>query len=251
MEPSVEISIKNQVSEICFFHPAHNSLPGFLLAKLEEAIEQESQNPATKVILLKSAGDRTFCAGASFDELMAIQDEAQGKEFFMGFARVINAIRKSPKFVIGRVQGKAIGGGVGLASAVDYCIGTEWSSVKLSELALGIGPFVVGPAVRRKIGTSAFAQMSIHASGFQTAKWAWQRGLFSEIYRDAKEMDIHIKELCDELSAYSSQAMKEMKKVVWRGTEDWDQLLSERAAISGRLILSAEARAALAKIKAK
>ena len=250
-EGNIEIQRKDQVSQISFSHPAHNSLPGYLLAKLKNAIEEESAHSETKVILLRSGGERTFCAGASFDELMSISNEVEGKEFFMGFARVINAIRTSPKFVIGRVQGKAIGGGVGLASAVDYCFGTEWSSVKLSELALGIGPFVVGPAVRRKIGTAAFSQMSIHASGFQTANWAWTKGLFSEIYNNPDEMDIHIAALCKELSAYSPQAMHQMKKALWHDCNHWDSLLEERAAISGSLILTEEARTALQKVKNK
>jgi len=251
MQGSVDIIRNGAVSEITFSHPAHNSLPGYLLAKLVDAIKQEGATSETKLILLKSAGDRTFCAGASFDELMAIENHEQGTEFFTGFARVINALRTCPKFVIGRVQGKAIGGGVGLAAAVDYCFGTQWSSVKLSELALGIGPFVVGPAVRRKIGTSAFAQMSIHASGWQTAQWAWQRGLFSEVYKNTEEMDEHIAQLSSELAGYSSEAMAEMKSVLWRGCEDWDRLLPERAAISGRLILSEESRMALNEVKNK
>jgi len=250
-EGTIDIQRSSRVSTITFSHPAHNSLPGKLLAELRDAIEEEGRTSETSVIVVRSGGERTFCAGASFDELLSIKDAAQGKEFFMGFARVINAMRQCPKFVIGRVQGKAIGGGVGLASATDYCFATQWSSVKLSELALGIGPFVVGPAVRRKIGTGAFAQMSIHASGWQTAQWAWQRGMYAEVYKDATEMDSHIDRLCTELTAYSPEAMREMKAALWRGCEDWSTLLPERAAISGRLILSDAAQAAVNKVKNK
>ncbi|MEZ4982901.1 MAG: enoyl-CoA hydratase/isomerase family protein [Saprospiraceae bacterium] len=168
----VRSTIEKGIGTIEFFHPAHNSLPGKLLGELTNAILEMGENDEAIVIVLKSSGDRTFCAGASFDELISIEDLNQGKRFFSGFANVINAMRKCPKFIIGRVQGKAVGGGVGLASAVDYCMATRFASVKLSELAVGIGPFVVGPAVERKVGTAAFSQMAINATEWQTANWA-------------------------------------------------------------------------------
>lgn len=146
------------VGSITFFHPRSNSLPGKVLKQLADTITKLGKDETVKVIVLKSKGEKGFCAGASFDELISIKDRSTGKQFFSGFANVINACRKCPKFVVGRVQGKAVGGGVGLASAVDYCFATTAASVKLSELAVGIGPFVVGPAVERKIGVSAMSQ---------------------------------------------------------------------------------------------
>src|SRR6056297_930480 len=176
----VKLEVKEGIGTIEFFHPSHNSLPGYLLQSLRETIDKAGQDDTIKVILLKSGGARTFCAGASFDELIAIEDLKQGKKFFLGFANVINAIRKCPKLVVGRVQGKAVGGGVGLASAVDYCMATKYASVKLSELAIGIGPFVIGPAVARKAGLSAFSEMGINATEWRTAAWAKSKGLFME-----------------------------------------------------------------------
>jgi methylglutaconyl-CoA hydratase len=185
----VSTTIDNGVGTIEFFHPSHNSLPGKLLSQLTNAIDEAGQNDEIKVVVLKSGGDRTFCAGASFDELISIEDYDQGKRFFMGFANVINAMRKCPKFIIGRIQGKAVGGGVGLASATDYCMATKYASVKLSELAIGIGPFVVGPAVERKVGTSGMTQLAIDATSWQTADWAKQKGLYTEVFDSAGELD--------------------------------------------------------------
>lgn len=239
--------VENGIGIISFHHPAHNSMPSPLLQILSETIHQASQDPSAKVILLKSAGDRTFCAGASFDELAAIEDLATGKRFFMGFAKVINAIRKSPKLVIGRIQGKAVGGGVGLAAACDYCIATQDAAVKLSELAIGIGPFVVGPAVERKIGKSAFSQMAINATAWYSAHWAMERGLFANVYPSIAEMDQGIQALAHQLAQSSPEAMQELKGIFWEGTSHWDQLLEERAAISGRLILSDFAKQAIKK----
>ena len=237
----VKTDFKNGLSTITFFHPSHNSLPGYLLAELAETILSEGARDDVKLILLKSAGDRTFCAGASFDEL----------KFFMGFANVINAIRTCGKIVIGRIQGKAVGGGVGLCSAVDYAIATKYSSVRLSELAVGIGPFVVGPAVERKVGTSAFTHMSLNPSEWQTAAWAKQSHLFAEAFDSAEQMDAYIEDFTERLLSYNPEALAAIKAVSWQGTEHWNDLLEERAEISGRLILSEYAKGAINKFKQK
>ncbi|MCB0585629.1 MAG: enoyl-CoA hydratase/isomerase family protein [Phaeodactylibacter sp.] len=235
---SVDTVVANGVATITFEHPAHNSLPGRLLGQLAEAITNAGRDEAVKVVVLGSAGERTFCAGASFDELISIKDFETGKRFFMGFANVINAMRKCPKFIIGRIQGKAVGGGVGLCSATDYCIATKWASVKLSELAIGIGPFVVGPAVERKVGKSAMAQLAINATEWQTAQWAKEKGLFNEVFDTAEQMDAYIAHFSEKLAAFNPEAMRLLKQVFWEGTEAWESLLEERAAMSGRLVLS-------------
>ncbi|NNK68947.1 MAG: enoyl-CoA hydratase/isomerase family protein [Flavobacteriaceae bacterium] len=237
-EAYVKQHIEGQVGIIEFFHPAHNSLPGDLLAKLTDAITQAGINDSIKVIVLRSGGDRTFCAGASFNELVAIDNIESGQQFFSGFANVINAMRKCPKLIIGRVQGKAVGGGVGLASATDYCMATKFSAIKLSELHVGIGPFVVGPAVQRKIGLSAMSQIAIDADSFYPAEWAQQKGLYTKIFETTGELDIGVMEFATQLCQYNFEAMEELKKMFWTGTENWDELLQERAGISGRLVLS-------------
>ncbi len=237
-QPYVTLEIENQVGTIEFFHPAHNSLPGDILAKLAQTITDAGTNDDIKVIVLKSGKDRTFCAGASFKELININDAETGKVFFSGFANVINAMRKCPKFIIGRVQGKTVGGGVGLASATDYCMATKYAAIKLSELNVGIGPFVVGPAVERKIGLSAMTQIAIDANSFYDAEWARDKGLFTKVFEDIETLDTEVKAFAENLCTYNPEAMKDMKKAFWTGTEDWDTLLAERAIISGRLVLS-------------
>ncbi len=251
LQGSVETRIDQGIATITFAHPNHNAMPGRLLALLKDAIDAAGANDLVKLIVLKSGGERTFCAGASFDELMAIQDFDTGKEFFMGFARVINAMRKCPKLIIGRVQGKAVGGGVGLASAVDYCMATKYGSVKLSELAIGIGPFVVGPAVERKIGVSAMSHLAINATEWKTAEWARQKGLFNEVFDTTEQLDEYIQHLGNKLATSNPEAMQSLKRVFWENCEHWDQLLEERAAISGRLVLSDFTRKAIEKFKQK
>ncbi|QAA82798.1 enoyl-CoA hydratase/isomerase family protein [Aequorivita sp. H23M31] len=237
-EAYVKQEINNRIATIEFFHPAHNSLPGDILAKLANTITEAGKNDGVKVIILKSGGDRTFCAGASFNELININDADTGKIFFSGFANVINAMRKCPKFIIGRIQGKTVGGGVGVAAATDYCMATKFAAIKLSELNVGIGPFVVGPAVERKLGTSGFSQIAIDANSFYEAEWAKQKGLYNEVYETLEELDEAVQKFAENLCNYNPEAMKEMKKVFWSGTEDWDNLLAERAGISGKLVLS-------------
>ena len=248
---SVETSIKDQIGTITFYHPAHNSLPGKLLAKLRDAIDAAGANDEMKVIILKSEGERTFCAGASFDELISIDNFDVGKKFFLGFANVINACRKCPKLIIGRVQGKAVGGGVGVASATDYCFATKFASVKLSELAVGIGPFVVGPAVERKIGNSAMTQLAFNATEWQSAEWARDKGLYAAIYENTEEMDIAINELAHKLAKSNPEAMRLMKQAFWKEADHWDQLLDDRAEMSGKLVLSDFTRNAIEKFKSK
>jgi methylglutaconyl-CoA hydratase len=226
------------VANIEFGHPMSNSLPGKILRKLAETITEMSARADVKVIVLRSSGDKAFCAGASFDELISINDLDTGKVFFSGFAQVINACRKSTKLIIGRVHGKAVGGGVGIASAVDYCFATKNADVKLSELAVGIGPFVVGPAVQRKIGLSAMSQLAIDATQWRSAQWALNHGLYASIFETEDDMDEEINRLSTVLAKSSPEAMAELKGIFWEGTENWDELLVERAGISGRLVLS-------------
>lgn len=248
-EPYVKQHIKNGVGYIEFFHPSHNSLPSNILSELARTIKNAGEDSNIKVIVLKSGGERTFCAGASFEELVAINDEETGKEFFLGFANVINAMRKCPKFIVGRVQGKTVGGGVGLASATDYCMATKFASIKLSELNVGIGPFVVGPAVQRKLGLSAMSQIAIDANSFYSAHWAKDKGLFTQVFDTTEELDEAVITFAENLCNYNPKAMSEMKTMFWRGTEDWDQLLMQRAKISGRLVLSDFTKETLRKYK--
>jgi methylglutaconyl-CoA hydratase len=233
----VTTSIENKIGTISFYHPQSNSLPGSILTELAETITKLGKNENVSVIILKSEGEKAFCAGASFDELVSIKDYKTGKRFFMGFAKVINAMRKCPKFIITRVQGKVVGGGVGVVAASDYSIAVEDAAVKLSELALGIGPFVVGPAVERKIGKSALGEMSIDYD-WRDAKWAKAKGLYNKVFSNIEELDEEISNLSKKLSEGSPEAMNALKKVLWEGTGNWDELLEERAEISGKLVLS-------------
>lgn len=237
-EAYVKHDINNGIATVEFSTPEHNSMPGNILAKLADTITEMGENDDVKVLILKSGGDRTFCAGANFQELISIGSREEGLRFFLGFANVINAMRKCPKFIIGRVQGKAVGGGVGLASSVDYCMATKFASIKLSELNLGIGPFTVGPAVQRKIGVSGFSHISINANKFYDAEWAREKGLYTEVFDSTEDLDQAVQELTEELCTFNPEAMAEMKKMYWKGTEDWDKLLHERADISGKLVLS-------------
>ena len=248
MNQYVNLTVENGVGTIEFFHPKSNSLPSDLLKQLTKSITMAGERKDIRVIILKSGGNRTFCAGASFDELIEIKDIDTGKAFFSGFANVINAARKCSKFIIGRVQGKAVGGGVGLASSADYCFATEYASVKLSELAIGIGPFVVGPSIERKIGLSAFSQLTINATGWQTAQWAKEKGLFAEIYDSAEEMDAAIQILTEKLASSNPKSMQGLKKILWEGTDHWDKLLKERAEISGKRVLSDFTRKTIEKL---
>jgi methylglutaconyl-CoA hydratase len=250
-EAYVKATTEAGITTIEFFHPQSNSLPGHILRLLADTIRTAGQSAATSVIVLKSAGEKAFCAGASFDELMAIESEAAGLTFFSGFALVINAMRTCPKLIIGRIQGKCVGGGVGLAAAVDYAIAVEASAVKLSELAVGIGPFVVGPAVERKIGTAAFTALAIDASSWRTSAWAREMGLFAELVPNAEALDLAVNRLAATLSKSNPEAMASIKKISWEGTDHWDTLLIERAGISGRLVLSEFTRNAINTFKGK
>lgn len=247
----VKTETHNAVTTIEFYHPQSNSLPHRILEELVHAIHGAGNERDTRVILLRSAGDKSFCAGASFDELAAITTKEEGLHFFTGFAHVINAMRKCPKFIIARIHGKCVGGGVGLAAAADYAIAAEGADIKLSELAVGIGPFVVGPAVERKIGSAAFGHLAIDATMWRSADWAKRKGLYAELHGNVTDMDESISRLSHTLAHSSPDAMLEMKHMLWKGTEHWDQLLTERAAISGRLVLSTFSKNAIASFRKK
>jgi len=249
MNAYVKLEIGNKIGVIEFFHPQSNSLPSHILSQLAKTITEAGENNEVKVIILQSGGNKTFCAGASFDELMAIKDKNHGKQFFSGFANVINAARKCPKFIIGRIQGKTVGGGVGIASATDYCFSTKYASVKLSELAIGIGPFVVGPSIERKIGLSAFSQLTINSTEWHSSIWAKEKGLFAEVYDTVEEMDDAIHSLAEKLASSNPDSMRGLKEVMWEGTEHWDSLLLERAAMSGTRVLSDFTQKTIAKLK--
>ena len=252
METAYVNAVRQGALEVIeFYHPQSNSLPRTLLTQLAAAITAAGEDAEVKLILLRSRGEKVFCAGASFDELASITTAAEGLRFFSGFAEVINAIRNCPLLVIGRIQGKCVGGGVGLAAAVDYALATDQAHVKLSELAVGIGPFVVGPAVERKIGLSAFSQLAIDATEWRSAEWAHQKGLFAALFADSTGLDEGINRLVTKLLKSSPAALREIKKICWEGTEHWTQLLQHRASISGRLVLSEESKKAIERFKQK
>lgn len=237
-EGYVKSETHSGVTTIEFFHPQSNSMPSALLDRLAQEIHYAGNHEESKVVVLRSGGNKAFCAGASFDELASIENAQQGLKFFSGFANVINAMRKCNKIVIARVQGKCVGGGVGIAAAADYAIAYKDASIKLSELAVGIGPFVIGPAVERKIGTGAFSALAVDATMWRDSDWAKKKGLFAEVHDSIEGMDEFVNRLANTLAKSSPEAMKEMKKMFWAGTDNWDALLQERARISGRLVLS-------------
>lgn len=250
-EAYVHSRLQNGIRRIEFFHPQSNSLPGKILSELAEAIAAAGKDPETHVIILQSEGEKAFCAGASFEELIAIEHEADGLQFFSGFAHVINAMRKTSQPILARIQGKCVGGGVGLAAAADYAIAIDSASIKLSELAVGIGPFVVGPVVERKLGVAAYTQLAFDASSWRSAAWAREKGLFAEVHEHLSGVDAAISRLADQLVQSNPEAMKDIKEASWLGTAHWDTLLFERAAISGRLVLSEFTKNAIATFKKK
>jgi methylglutaconyl-CoA hydratase len=237
-EGYVQSSTTAGIATVEFFHPSGNALPSPLLDQLASTIRTLGQAPEVRVIVLRSGGERAFCGGASLTELASITTLEAGKAFFSKFANVINAMRLCPRFIIGRVQGKAVGGGVGLIAATDYCLATQEAAVRLSELTVGIGPFVIEPAVRRKIGLSGVSHLTINATQFESAMWGWQKGLYNDVYPTAAELDEHVTALAQKLAAYDPEAMRQMKQVFWEGTDHWDTLLPERATLSGTLVLS-------------
>ncbi len=244
---SLYTNIQNNIATIQFGHPASNSFPNELLDRLTKALNSISKNDSVSVIILKSEGERAFCAGASFDELVAISNLDEGEQFFSGFANVINAMRTCGKIIIGRVQGKTVGGGVGIASACDYVYATEHASIKLSELSIGIGPFVIEPAVKRKIGLAGLSELTLDATNWKTAYWAKEKGLYAKVFENSKELDHELELFAAKLASCNPQALLEMKKVLWENTNHWDTLLKERAKISGELVLSDFTKKALAK----
>ena len=246
---SLYTKFDNNIAIVEFGHPASNSFPGELLQRLTDELNTLSNNPQVNIIVLKSEGDGAFCAGASFDELLAVQNLEQGAVFFSGFANVINAMRNCSKLIVGRIHGKAVGGGVGLAAACDYALATVNSAIKLSELAIGIGPFVIAPAVERKMGIAALSEMTLAAHEWKNAYWAQEKGLYAKVFEDIKDLDKELDIFTQKLSGYNPEALADMKKVLWEGTENWDSLLSERAKISGRLVLSDFTKNALAQFK--
>ncbi len=245
----ISVSIEHAIATLTFYHPASNSLPANLLIKLADTFNELDKNKAVRVIVLKSDKNAPFCAGASFDELLAIENEKDGLHFFSGFANVINSMRSCSKLIIGRAHGKAVGGGVGLLAATDYCLATEQAAIKLSEFTIGIGPFVIAPAVERKIGKAALCELTINATQWHTAYWAKEKGLFARVFSSTEDLDKEVEILALKLATYNPEAVSSMKRILWDGTEHWNQLLKERAAISGKLVLSDFTKQSLLKFK--
>ncbi|NJW53862.1 enoyl-CoA hydratase/isomerase family protein [Salinimicrobium oceani] len=246
---SLYTKVVNGIATLEFGHPASNSFPGVLLERLTKELNKLSEDAAVKVIILRSEGEKAFCAGASFDELLAVENMQQGKIFFSGFANVINAMRSCKKLIVGRIHGKTVGGGVGLAAACDYCFASEQAAIKLSELSIGIGPFVIAPAIERKMGVAALAEMTLAAQDWKNAYWAQEKGLYARVFDSTSEMDKELEFFAEKLASYNPAALYEMKKVLWEGTENWNSLLEERAAISGELVLSDFTKNALSKFR--
>ena len=246
---SLYTDIQNKIATVVFGHPSSNCFPSELLERLSKEIISLGNNDAVLIIILKSEGTKAFCAGASFDELVAISTLEEGRLFFSGFANVINAMRTCGKLIIGRVQGKAVGGGVGLIAACDYVFATESAAIKLSEFTIGIGPFVIEPAVTRKIGVAGTAALTLDATDWKSAYWAKEKGLYAKVFESISDADKEVSTFTTKLASYNPAALAEMKKVLWKGTEEWNLLLAERTAISGKLVLSEFTKTALLKFK--
>lgn len=246
---SLYTKIDNKIATVEFGHPASNSFPGELLQRLTDELNALSNNADVNLIVLKSEGEGAFCAGASFDELLAVSNLEEGAVFFSGFANVINAMRNCSKLIVGRIHGKAVGGGVGLAAACDYALAAVDSAIKLSEFTIGIGPFVIAPAVERKMGVAALAEMTLAAHEWKNAYWAQEKGLYAKVFENVTDLDKELDIFTQKLAGYNPEALSDMKKVLWEGTENWGTLLTERAKISGRLVLSDFTKNALGKLK--
>ncbi|QBA65276.1 enoyl-CoA hydratase/isomerase family protein [Muriicola soli] len=246
---SLYTSINNSVATVEFGHPAGNSFVSELLLRLTNELNELSANKEVSLIVLASEGEGAFCAGASFHELMAVSNQNEATEFFSGFAHVINAMRNCSQPIVGRVQGKAVGGGVGLISACDYVFATEDAAVKLSELSIGIAPLVIAPAVKRKVGASGLAELSLAPTEWKNAYWAKEKGLFSKVFSNTGEMDKELDFFTSQLAKYNPEALAGMKKALWEGTEEWGSLLTDRAAITAALGLSNYTKKALAAFK--
>lgn len=249
MEPSIHSEIKNKIGYITFFHPAGNSFPSSQLQKLVNVIQELDVNETVSIIVLQSEGT-AFCSGASFDELLDIKDAPSGEKFFSGFAQVINTMRKCSKLIIGKTQGKAVGGGVGLLAACDYVVATPESAIKLSELTIGIGPFVIEPAVSRKIGKTAMSELALTANDWKDAGWAFEKGLYAQLVTK-ENLDAATVSFATQLASYNPEALLAMKNVFWEGTSHWETLLPERAKISGKLVLSSFTKETLQALKNK
>ncbi|MGB5555844.1 MAG: enoyl-CoA hydratase/isomerase family protein [Flavobacteriaceae bacterium] len=246
---SLYTKIQNRIATVEFGHPASNSFVAELLNRLSNELNKLSKNGEVSLIILKSEGDRAFCAGASFDELMAVSNLDEGKVFFSGFANLINTMRTCKKVIIGRVQGKAVGGGVGIAAACDYVFASVEASIRLSELTIGIAPLVIAPAVERKIGVAALSELSVSPTEWQNAYWAKEKGLYAKVFDSMAELDKELEFFAEKLASYNPNALQKLKEVLWEGTEHWQTLLYERAADSGELALSEATQLALAKFK--
>lgn len=249
-EGTVTVSVSEGVGTVEFAHPKGNSLPAQLLNLLAKEITAAGNDPAVRVIVLRSAGTGAFCAGASFDEFTALADAKQGQEFFSGFSRVILAMVRAPKFVLTRVHGRAAGGAIGVIAASDYACAVRDASVKLSELQVGIGPFVVGVAIERKLGLAPFQALAVHAD-WHDAAWCERHGLYSELSDDTATLDAAVATHARRLAASNPEAMRELKRSFWQDTEHWEAAMSERAAMSGRMVLSDFTRDALARFRAQ
>ena len=242
---SLYTNIVQGIATVEFGHPAGNSFVADMLDRLTLAIDQLSENPGVSVIILRSEGDRAFCGGASFEELTQVSTLSEGKIFFNRFALLINAMRRCNKVIVGRVQGKTVGGGVGIVAVCDYVFATEAASIRLSELTIGIAPLVIGPAVERKIGTAALSELSLSPTEWKNAYWAMEKGLFSKVFPKLGELDRELDIFAENLAKYNPEALMEWRKVLWEGTGHWDTLLTDRAELSGKLVLSEQTKTAL------
>jgi enoyl-CoA hydratase/carnithine racemase len=249
-EGIVVAHVGDNIGRIHFGHPKGNSLPAAILRDLASQIVQVGARDDVRVIVLASYGEGPFCAGASFDELSSIADATAGKEFFMGFARVILAMTRCPKPIITRVHGKVVGGGVGVVAASDYVMAGSAAALRLSELAVGIGPFVVGPVIERKIGQGPFAALAIDAD-WRDAHWGERHGLYARVFDVVHALDSALEIFAHKLAVSNAVALENIKRVTWAGTEHWPQLLDERAAMSGEFVLSDYTRAAIAGFAAR
>ena len=192
----------------------HNAFDDVLIAELTEAFRSMEAEDGIRIVVLSGTG-KSFSAGADLNWMKRMSGFSieENRRDAMGLAALMRTIAHLRKPTLARVQGAALGGGVGLVACCDVAVATQGATFALSEVKLGLIPAVISPYVVAAIGERAARRYFLTAERF-TAAEAWRLGLVHEIAANEAEMDDAIGAIVDAMLAASPAAQKEAKDLI-------------------------------------
>jgi len=212
------VNVRDGVATVTLNRPqARNALNQTMIRELREALATLDANPEARVIVLRGAGDRAFCAGADLKGMFHGGPILEAREQYAGLAGILEAMPRMRTSVIGQVHGYALAGGCGLAAACDIVVASEDAVFGLPEIKLGLLPLMVLAPILRAASPKRVLQLVLSGAELP-AREALAMGLVTQVVPRAG-LDATVQRLAETLAGYSSGTLAIAKEAFYNALE--------------------------------